>query len=76
MQVKIILHGPLYKYSPGENPFFLDIAPGSTLCDVLEEFGLPRTSFSIITVDGVKCGPEHPFNGGELIKIYPPVAGG
>ncbi len=58
----------------------LDIAPGTTVQDVVERFRLPWKLVHLVLVDGVYIYPDQRdsrvLQDGETLAIWPPVAGG
>lgn len=58
----------------------LDIAPGTTVQDVIERFRLPWKQVHLVLVDGVYLYPDQrdtrELRDGETLAIWPPVAGG
>lgn len=58
----------------------LDIAPGTTIQDVVERFRLPWKLVHLVLVDGVYIPPDQRGSRvlleGETLAIWPPVAGG
>ncbi len=44
--------------------------------ELLHELGIPASSVSFITVNGLKRDWHYPLKGGEAIVVYPRVAGG
>lgn len=58
----------------------LDIAPGTTIQDVVERFRLPWKLVHLVLVDGVYIAPDQRDSRvlleGETLAIWPPVAGG
>lgn len=58
----------------------LDLAPGATIDDVIQQFHLPWKLVHLVLVDGVYIAPDQRANralsDGETLAIWPPVAGG
>jgi molybdopterin converting factor small subunit len=77
VKISLQLKGPLKKYGPGEELFELDLKRSvCTVRELTEQFGIPASSVSFITVNGSKEDPERLIEGGDLVVLYPRVAGG
>ncbi len=58
----------------------LDVDEGSTVLDVIRRQGIPEVLCAIVLVDGVwvdkRDRATHPLLEGQVLAIWPPVAGG
>jgi len=58
----------------------LEVAPGATVADVIRRQGVPPGQCAIVLVDGVWVAPPERAGRvlaeGEVLAIWPPVAGG
>jgi sulfur carrier protein ThiS len=58
----------------------LDVGPGTTVQDVITRRGIPEALCSIVLVDGHWVArPDRPTRAlaeGEVLAIWPPIAGG
>ena len=58
----------------------LDVDAGSTVLDVIRGRGIPEALCAIVLVDGVwvdrRDRATHPLAEGQVLAIWPPVAGG
>ncbi len=58
----------------------LDVAPGATVLDVIRGQGIPPGQCAIVLVDGVWVAQAERttrvLSEGEVLAIWPPVAGG
>ena len=58
----------------------LDVDEGSTVLDVIRRQGIPEALCAIVLVDGVwvdrRDRATHPLAQGQVLAIWPPVAGG
>ena len=58
----------------------LEVAPGTTVADLIRGQGIPEGQCAIVLVDGVWLAREHRsthvLTEGEVLAIWPPVAGG
>ncbi len=84
MKVSLKLYATLSDYLPAEahqtNRLDLDIEPGTTPADLIRRFSLPRNLCHLVLIDGVFVPPaaraERALQDGEVLAIWPPVAGG
>jgi uncharacterized protein len=49
-----------------------DVAPGTTVKDMVESLGVPHTEIDVILVNGASVGFEHRLVDGDRVKVYPP----
>ncbi len=58
----------------------LEIEPGTTVAQVIGQLGIPERMAHLVLVDGTYVGPEERasrvLREGEVLAIWPPVAGG
>jgi sulfur carrier protein ThiS len=58
----------------------LDVEPGITVLDVIRRQGIPESLCAIVLIDGVWVArPDramHALSEGQVLAIWPPVAGG
>jgi molybdopterin converting factor small subunit len=54
----------------------LDVPPGSTIHDVIERLGIPADLERVSLVNGVDATPERPLSPGDVLTLFPPLAGG
>ncbi|MGA8180979.1 MAG: MoaD/ThiS family protein [Desulfobacterales bacterium] len=73
--ISIRLFATLNGYTP-DTPDKYPVRPGTTVCDLMEQLGVPVTEVKLIFVDGVKGDLASTLNGGERVGIFPPVGGG
>lgn len=84
MKITFKLFATLTDYLPPEarraNQMELDIAPDTPLAAVYEPFGLPPKLVHLVLVNGKYIAPEARGNTrlqeGDVLAIWPPVAGG
>ena len=84
MNITFKLFATLTDYLPAEvrrsNQMVMDVAPGATILQVIEPFGLPPKLVHLVLVNGKYIAPElrgtQPLNEGDVLAIWPPVAGG
>ena len=84
MKVSLKLFASLSVYLPAaarsSHRIELDVAPGATVLDVIQGQALPPGQCAIVLVDGVWVAQAEratrALSEGEVLAIWPPVAGG
>ena len=77
MVVKLKFFAGLREYlPPGESPYSAELADGATVAEVFRRFGVPPEKPRIILVNGRHADPDHVLADGDLLAVFPPVAGG
>lgn len=84
MKITFKLFAMLQDYLPQEgrkdNALLLDLDDGTTIVQVIERFGLPQKSCHLVLVDGNFVPPaeraSRALRDGEVLAIWPPIAGG
>jgi len=84
MRITFKLYALLTDYLPSEarvgNAMPLDLPEGSTILQAIEPFHLPARLVKLVLVNGVYVAPEqraeHALKDGDVLAIWPPVAGG
>jgi len=84
MKITFKLYASLTEYLPTDarrsNRVELDIDPAATLAEVIEPYGLPMKLVHLVLVNGVFVPPEQratrTFVEGDVLAIWPPIAGG
>ncbi|OHC66479.1 MAG: molybdopterin synthase sulfur carrier subunit [Rhodocyclales bacterium RIFCSPLOWO2_02_FULL_63_24] len=84
MKIVFKLYATLQDYLPAEakrtNALTLELAPGTTIQQIIERFGLPQKLCHLVLIDGNFVPPAAratlALKEGETLAIWPPVAGG
>jgi sulfur carrier protein ThiS len=84
MKITFKLYASLTDYLPAEarrgNRMALELADGATIAQVIEPFGLPTKLVHLVLVNGVFVPPEQRASrgivDGDVLAIWPPIAGG
>lgn len=84
MQITFKLYASLGEYLPADrrtaNQMPMDVPEGATIGQVIEPFGLPMKLVHLVLVNGVYIQPEeratHALKEGDVLAIWPPIAGG
>jgi sulfur carrier protein ThiS len=79
MTVDIALFAYLSDYQPdglgGRQARSFELAPGTTVADVIEQLGLPDEP-RVVFLDGKHAPEQTVLTDGDRLAIFPPVAGG
>jgi sulfur carrier protein ThiS len=84
MKITFKLFATLTDYLPADarraNQVELDVPEGSTVAQVYEPYGLPAKMVHLVLVNGAYIAPEqravHALKAGDVLAIWPPIAGG
>jgi len=84
MKVTLKLFATLTDYLPAEvrkrRALELDLAPGTTITEVIESQKLPGKLCHLVLIDGLFVPPKErarrALAEGETLAIWPPIAGG
>ena len=84
MKIVFKLFASLTDYLPPHarqaNLMQLDVAPDASIHDIIEPFGMPARLVHLVLVNGTYIQPEarltHTHNEGDVLAIWPPIAGG
>ncbi len=84
MQITFKLYASLTQYLPADrradNRMPLDLPEGTTIAQVIEPFGLPEKLVHLVLVNGRYIAPPdratHALVEGDVLAIWPPIAGG
>lgn len=84
MKITFKLFASLSDYLPQQarytNVIDIDVAPQTTVAQVIERFALPEKMVHLVLVNGTYIAPEkrvaHLLQEGDALAIWPPIAGG
>lgn len=84
MNITLKLFASLTDYLPVESKYTnivaLDVATGTTIGDIIDQHNLPPKWVHLVLVNGVYIYPEQRANlaliEGDVLAIWPPIAGG
>ena len=84
MQITFKLYASLTDYLPADkrrsNEMSLDVPEGATIEQVTEPFQLPQKLVHLVLINGRYIAPADrltlPLQPGDVLAIWPPVAGG
>jgi len=75
-QVKVNLYATLRRYVDGAASIDLEIEPGQTVGEVLEQLGVPAHHTRTVFVDNRAAKLSEQLHGGEQIGVFPAIGGG
>lgn len=84
MQVTLKLYASLSEHLPPDarsgNQICVEVEPGTPIPRIVEPYNLPPKLVHLVLVNGVFVPPErratHALRDGDVLAIWPPVAGG
>lgn len=83
MRVTVKLYATLSDYLPSgskNNRIDIEVAEQATVFDVLQPFGLPSRLTHLVLVNGVFVPPDEragkSLENGDVLAVWPPIAGG
>ena len=84
MKITFKLFASLTDYLPAEarysNVLELDIAPDASINQIIEPYGLPPKLVHLVLINGKYIAPESRLTQrlveGDVLAIWPPIAGG
>jgi sulfur carrier protein ThiS len=84
MRITLKLFATLTDYLPSHarqaNQVSLDLPDGTTVAQAYEPFGLPPKLVHLVLVNGHYVAPEsrptHALKDGDVLALWPPIAGG
>ena len=84
MKITFKLFASLTDYLPQQarysNVLDLDVQEGATILQVIQPFALPEKMVHLVLVNGSYIAPEHrmthALREGDVLAIWPPIAGG
>lgn len=77
MTVNLKFFAGLRSYLPGgASPYAAELPEGATVGDALRAFGVPEEKPRILLVNGRHAERTTVLRAGDLLSVFPPVAGG
>lgn len=76
VNIELRLYGSLQRYGKTEGWFEEEISAHTSVENLLLSLNLPLGSVSFITVNGRRQTLGYALEGGEKIRVFPPVTGG
>lgn len=79
MKVEVKLYANFQEYLPGGSERYsctLELEEGTTIAQVLARLKIPESLPMVPLVNGIHRKLEDPLQPGDVLSIFPPVAGG
>lgn len=79
MKVEVSLFGTLAQYLPGGaqgRTVIMDCRDGVTVRQVIDRIGIPKPYPAMLLVNGIHADPDTQLQEGDLLALFPPLAGG
>ncbi|MGD8912452.1 MAG: MoaD/ThiS family protein [Candidatus Thiodiazotropha sp.] len=83
MQVEFKLYASLMAYLPAEaknNAVSVKVAEGATIFDLMDRYQVPRQQAHLVVCNGLFLPPSqrerYRLRDGDVVALWPPVAGG
>ncbi|MCX8520514.1 MAG: MoaD/ThiS family protein [Rhodoferax sp.] len=84
MKINFKLFASLTDYLPQQvrtsNQMELEVTEGATVLQIIEPFSLPEKMVHLVLINGKYLAPEEratqPLKNGDVLAIWPPIAGG
>jgi molybdopterin converting factor small subunit len=79
VRVEVHLFATLERFLPAGSRngiAIIDVPEGSTASDVTAGLGIPAGLERVLLVNGHEAAPERPLAPGDVLDVYPPLAGG
>ncbi|MGQ9630401.1 MAG: MoaD/ThiS family protein [bacterium] len=79
MKIEVRLFAGLRKYLPGGSSgksTTLEVPPGTTLKDIIRQLKIPEDMPRIIMLNGNQAPLDKELKDGDVVSLFPPIAGG
>jgi len=79
VRVEVRLFATLERFLPSgsrDGVAVLDVPEGSSAADVARRLGIPAGFDRVLLVNGREAEPERTLAPGDVLDLYPPLAGG
>ena len=79
MKIEVRLFATLAAYLPDESDgrsVTLEVARGGTVGDLVQLLGIPDDMPFIAMIDGRDAALDRPLGDGDVLSLFPPLAGG
>ena len=79
MRIEVRLFATLMPYLPPDSrdgAAVLEIPEGSTVRDVVRRLGIPPDLERVTLLNGGDSTPDAPLHAGDVLTVFPPLAGG
>jgi sulfur-carrier protein len=79
VKVEVHLTATLRSYLPAgasDDHVLLDLEPGTTVGQVVHSLRIPADLERLAVVNGRDAAPDQPLSEGDVLSLFPPLAGG
>ena len=80
MTIEVRLFATLARFVPprrsSPDSALLEVPDGSTVADVARALGIPDSLTWLALVNGREAGPQQGLVAGDVVTLFPPLAGG
>jgi sulfur carrier protein ThiS len=84
MRITFKLYASLSQYLPADarrsNQMALEVPDAASIAQIIEPFGMPEKLVHLVLINGVYVAPEQRLGfvpkDGDVLAIWPPIAGG
>ena len=79
MRIEVRLFATLVPYLPPDSrdgAAVLEMPEGSTVRDVVRRLGIPPDLERVTLINGGDSTPDAPLQAGDVLTVFPPLAGG
>jgi molybdopterin converting factor small subunit len=79
LTVEVRLFATLAQFLPADSTdgsAVVDVPEGSTIADVARRLGIPSGFDRVLLLNGVEAEPDQQLGPGDVVDIFPPLAGG
>ncbi len=79
MKIEVQLYATLSQYLPKgalDRKAVMEFGDGLTVGKVLDQLGIPKEHPNMVLVNGVHAQDDAPLKDGDVLAVFPPLAGG
>lgn len=79
MKIEVRLYATLSQYLPKgaqKRKAVMEVADGLTVGQVIDQLGIPREHPDMVLINGIQAQDNAPLNDGDVLSVFPPLAGG
>ncbi|MGH7411745.1 MAG: MoaD/ThiS family protein [Candidatus Methylomirabilis sp.] len=79
MKVEVQLYATLSQYLPKgaqNRRAVMEFADGITVRQVIDQLGIPTQHPNMVLVNGIHAQDDAPLQDGDVLSVFPPLAGG
>ncbi|HWQ68720.1 MAG TPA: MoaD/ThiS family protein [Patescibacteria group bacterium] len=79
MKIEVALYATLSQYLPQGShghKATMDCPDGVTVGQVIDQLVIPKPRPTMILINGLQAGEDTPLKEGDLLALFPPLAGG